>query len=171
MDRESFSRLIHEQHATLSAYARMITKDESKAAEVVQDTFVAAWQNIGKFDVSRDISSWLRGIVRNKWREACRRHSREIGMDEETLAAIEETVTTWHADQPEIFDRLAECRKKLPPTLAEGIDAYYGQSQSTEEAAACLHISSSSLRKRLERARQALRQCLQSKSIPTLAVQ
>lgn len=78
LTREDFSGLVRENHATLTAYARMITGDGVKAGEIVQDAFVTAWQNIGKFDVTRDLPSWLRGIVRNKWREACRRGNREI---------------------------------------------------------------------------------------------
>ena len=163
MTRETFSGLIRENHATLTAYARMITGDGLKAGEVVQDAFVTAWQNIGKFDVTRDVSSWLRGIVRNKWREACRRGNREISMDEETLEAIECTIVEWQADRPEVFDRLALCRSQLPGTLAESINVFYDEQLSTEEAALRLDINGATLRKRLERARQALRQCLQLK--------
>jgi RNA polymerase sigma-70 factor (ECF subfamily) len=161
MTRETFSEIVRENHATLTAYARMITGDGVKAGELVQDAFVTAWQNIGKFDVTRDISSWLRGIVRNKWREACRRGKREISMDEETLEAIESTIVEWQADRPEVFDRLAHCRSQLPNTLAESINVFYDEQLSTEEAALRLDINGATLRKRLERARQALRQCLQ----------
>jgi RNA polymerase sigma-70 factor (ECF subfamily) len=165
MTRENFSGLIRENHATLTAYARMITGDGVKAGEIVQDAFVTAWQNIGKFDVTRDISSWLRGIVRNKWREACRRGNREISMDEETLAAIESTITAWQADQPEVFDRLAHCRSLLPAALADSVTVFYDEQLSAEEASVRLNINPVTLRKRLERAREALRQCLQSKPI------
>lgn len=163
MTRENFSGVIRENHASLTAYARMITGDGVKAGEVVQDAFVTAWQNIGRFDVTRDLPSWLRGIVRNKWREACRRGNREISMDEETLAAIESTIVAWQADRPEVFDRLAHCRGQLPAALAESVQAFYDEQLSTEEAAVRLDINGATLRKRLERAREALRQCLQQK--------
>lgn len=165
MTRENFSGLIHENHAILTAYARMITGDGVKAGEIVQDTFVTAWQNIGKFDVTRDISSWLRGIVRNKWREACRRGNREISMDEETLAAIESTLTAWQADRPEVFDRLAHCRGLLPAALADSVTVFNDEQLSAEDASVRLEINPATLRKRLERAREALRQCLQTKPI------
>ena len=161
MTREVFSVLIRENHATLTAYARMITGDGVRAGEIVQDTFVTAWQNIGKFDVTRDISSWLRGIVRNKWREACRVGNREISMDEDALVAIENTIVEWQADRPEVFDRLAHCRSQLPEVLAASINVFYDEEMTTEEAAVHLEINGATLRKRLERARQALRQCLQ----------
>lgn len=164
MTRETFSVLVRENHATLTAYARVITGDGVKAGEIVQDSFVTAWQNIGKFDVTRDLPSWLRGIVRNKWREACRRGNREISMDEESLTAIENAIVEWQADRPEVFDRLTRCRSRLPNPLAESIDVFYDEQLSTEEAALRLNINGATLRKRLERARDALRLCLQLNS-------
>lgn len=164
MTRENFSHLIRENHGNLLAYARVITGDPVKAGEIVQDSFVIAWQNIAKFDVTRDMAGWLRGIVRNKWREALRYSGREIPMDEETLAGLEEVVTDWQADRPEIFDRLAHCREQLPPAFAECIDACYEEKLSGQEAAAKLGIGGSTFRKRLERARAVLRECLQQKA-------
>jgi DNA-directed RNA polymerase specialized sigma24 family protein len=84
-------------------------------------------------------------------------------MDEETLAAIESTITAWQADRPEVFDRLAHCRGQLPAPLAESIQVFYDEQLSTEEAAVRLDINGATLRKRLERAREALRQCMQLK--------
>lgn len=160
MTREIFSELIRLNHPTLLAYARMVTGNADKAGDVVQDSFVIAWQNIGKFDVTRDVSAWLRGIVRNKWRESCRRSGREVGMDEESLAMLEQTIGDWQADRPEIFDRLADCRSQLPAALADSITAFYDDALDTDEAAGRLQINGATLRKRLERAREALRNCL-----------
>ena len=79
------------------------------------------------------------------------------------LDRFEEIVSEWQADRPEIFDHLAGCREQLPAPLAESINAYYDQSLSTDEAAAQLGINGATLRKRLERAREALRECVQNK--------
>lgn len=164
MTHENFSQLMREHHATLSAYARVITRDPRHAADLVQDTFVTAWHNIGKFDITRDIAAWLRGIARNKWRETCRRNGREVAMDEAALLALEETVHHWAADQPAIFDRLADCRARLPETLELPLRSCYDEALSGRDAAEQLHINEATLRKRLERAREVLRQCLEEKA-------
>ena len=161
MSREAFSAVVREHHGPLCAYARVITRDEVRAKEIVQDAFVAAWNNIGKFDVTRDISSWLRGIVRNKWRELCRRNAREVSLSDEKLEYLEHKIAAMQADRPEVFDRLPQCRERLPGPLADSVAAYYDEQQSTDEAAARLNINGATLRKRLERARQALRECLE----------
>lgn len=167
MTHDNFSHLMREHHATLSAYARVITRDPVQAGDLVQDTFITAWHNIGKFDVTRDIAAWLRGIARNKWRETCRRQGREIAMDEAALLALEESVHHWEADQPAIFDRLADCRARLPEALELPLRSCYDESLSGRDAAEQLHINEATLRKRLERAREALRQCLEEKTTNT----
>ena len=66
------------------------------------------------------------------------------------------------ADRPEVFDRLAHCREKLPGPLSDSVAAYYDEEVGTEEAAASLNINPATLRKRLQRAREALRDCLKA---------
>ena len=166
MDRNHFSELIRDHHRPLLAYARVLAGHPDRARELVQDAFVAAWQTIGRFDVTRDFGSWLRGIVRNKWREDCRKHRREVSLEEPELAAMEDAVRAWTAGAGEagLLERLADCRSKLPETLSEAVNAYYDDNRDGEGAAALLGIASSTFRKRLERAREALRLCLETQN-------
>lgn len=164
MDRDAFSLLVRDHHRPLLAYARVLCGRGAQAEEIVQDAFVAAWQALGKFDVTRDFGSWLRGIARNKWRDQCRRLRREVPLDEEALSRLEESFHRWSgmAGESELLDRLAHCRSKLPATLAEAIREYYDRGNDGDSAARALEISPATLRKRLERARAALRDCLEN---------
>ncbi len=60
-------------------YARTLAGEEHTARDLAQEAFLLAWQSWSKFDITRDFASWLRGIIRNKWREHCRKHSLEPG--------------------------------------------------------------------------------------------
>jgi RNA polymerase sigma factor (sigma-70 family) len=164
MDRSRFSELIRDHHQPLLAYARVLAGHPERARELVQDAFVAAWQAIGRFDVTRDFGSWLRGIVRNKWREDCRKHRREIVLGDPEMARLEEAVRSWSANDGEegLLERLADCRSKLPETLSLAVHAYYDEDRDGDGAAAALDIPPATFRKRLERARSALRLCLES---------
>lgn len=166
MDRTRFSELIREHHQPLLAYARVLAGHPERARELVQDAFVAAWQAIGRFEVTRDFGSWLRGIVRNKWREDCRKHRREVAFGDPELARLEEAIRNWSASDGEagLLERLADCRSKLPEPLSLAVHAYYDEDHDGEGAAATLGIPPATFRKRLERARSSLRLCLESDS-------
>jgi len=164
MDRSHFSELIRDHHQPLLAYARMLAGHPERARELVQDAFVAAWQTIGRFDVTRDFGSWLRGIVRNKWREECRKHRHEVTLEEPELARLEEAVRAWStgAGEAGLMERLADCRSKLPEALSLAVAAYYDENRDGDGAATALGIHAATFRKRLERARTALRDCLEN---------
>ncbi len=164
MDRTQFSELIRDHHQPLLAYARVLAGHPERARELVQDTFVAAWQAVGRFDITRDFGSWLRGIVRNKWREDCRKHRREDLLGDAEMAGLEEAIRTWsaHDGQEGLLDRLADCRSKLPKSLSLAVHAYYDEDRDGESASIALGIPTPTFRKRLERARTALRHCLES---------
>ena len=160
MDRQRFTDLVRQHHLTLLSYARALAGSENTARELVQDAFVAAWQNLGKFEVTRDFAAWMRGIVRNKWREHCRLHAREVPFDEAALSHLEETLAPHSGGDAALFARLAECREKLPEPMAEALRATYDEGRTSDEAAALLSLNAAAFRKRLERAREALRLCL-----------
>ena len=163
-DRTSFAMLAKEHHRSLLAYASALTKESHTSRDIVQDAFVVAWRNLDTFDVTRDFGSWMRGIVRNKWRESLRKNARQIALDEETLESLEADAREWDGlqDQGGVLSKLEGCLKKLPDTLSEAVKAFYYDGHSGAEAASALDLQSSTLRKRLERARSGLRECLQS---------
>lgn len=164
--REQFSALAREHHLDLLVYARVLSKQEHVSRDLVQESFVAAWNNWDKFDVTRDFGSWMRGIIRNKWREWIRREKRTVSMDEETLEALELEMAEWQSHRqdggPSVFIQLESCLKQLPEALNRAVkECYYG-GFATEEAAQRLGLNGATVRKRLERARGALKQCLEN---------
>ena len=163
-DRKAFSVLAREHHRSLIAYAQALTKETHTSRDIVQDAFVVAWRNLETFDVTRDYGSWMRGIVRNKWRETLRKNARQVTVDDDVLECLEADARQWDGlrDQGGVFNRLEKCLKKLPENLAEAVKAFYYDELSGEEATSVLSVESATLRKRLERARDGLRECLQA---------
>jgi len=49
------------------------------ADDVVQDVFLAAWENLGTYRGNSSLQSWLMGIARNKVKDYYRAHLREPG--------------------------------------------------------------------------------------------
>lgn len=165
-DRGEFSRLAREHHRMLLVYARSLVRDGEAARELVQDALVAAWKNMARFDVTKDFGSWLRGIVRNKWKDHCRRMGRRPEFMEADLAELEGSLTSWdegRAPGGTVFGTLEDCRAKLPEAFAQAVDCYYYDGLTGDEASEKLGINAATLRKRLERARTALRECMDAR--------
>jgi len=169
-NRQAFAILAREHHRGLLVYGRALARDEATAADLVQDAFVTAWQNLSRFDVTRDFGAWMRGIVRNKWRDHLRRHNREVDVDDETLEAWENRFITWddgcRSGKGELFELLDGCLRRLPEAMHEAVSRFYYQDTPGEAVAASLGIDPATLRKRLQRSREALRECLERKLQP-----
>ena len=162
-DRAAFAQMARDHHRALLVYARTLIRDEGDARELVQDALVAAWKSMKRFDVTRDPGAWLRGIVRNKWRDYCRRRGRRPEFTDEQLAELEADLADWEAqEQRPVFSALQECREKLPEAFGEAVQVFYYDGLSGAEAAERLGIQPATLRKRLERARAALHECLKN---------
>ena len=162
-DRSVFSRMARDHHRMLLIYARTLVRDEGDARELVQDALVAAWKSLKRFDVTRDTGAWLRGIVRNKWRDYCRKQGRRPQFSDAELGDLEAELSLWdHGSAEPLFAALRECREKLPEAFAEAVTAVYDEGLSGEEAARRVDVQPATFRKRLERARAALHDCLKN---------
>lgn len=162
--KEEFMELVQTHHRELLVYARAITGEGHLSKDIAQDSFVVAWNNFEKFDVSKNFPSWLRGIVRNKWKEHLRRSKRQVALDDDVLEIMEVQMLSWDQLRTDggagVFIKLEACVSKLPEALAEVVKLFYYDESSTEEAAAKTDSTGAAVRKRLERARTALKECL-----------
>ena len=86
---ETFADLARTHHRELLIYARVLTREDHQSRDIVQESFVTAWENMERFDVTRDFGSWLRGIVCNKWRETMRRNNKQIALEDDALESME----------------------------------------------------------------------------------
>ena len=162
-DRDVFSQKAREHHRMLLAYAQTLLHNEEEAWELVQDSLLAAWQNLKRFDVTRETGAWLRGIVRNKWRDHCRQKGRRPECPNGNLEELEADLAGWERDQKRpLFEALDECCRKLPLALRKAVQMFYFDGLRGREAAEALQVNAATVRKRLERARALLHDCMQS---------
>ena len=165
--RDHFSEMARQHHRNLLVFARALVKNEQAAYDIVQDSFVSAWKNAERFDRNKDFGAWMRGFVRNKWYEYLRKNNREVQTEDNVLEMMENQAQNWQSDRqdggPSIFIRLEQCLQKLPENLADAVKLSYTDGLTSDEASEKLNISSANLRKRLERARLKLKDCLEAK--------
>lgn len=159
----AFSKLARDHHRELLIYARALSSDENAARDIVQESLVTAWHGMCKYDSQRDFGAWVRGIVRNKWRELQRSERKYAFVSDEVIEQMESQLQVWQKLKEtgsSVFEKLEDCVRALPDTLASAVQAFYYDELDTQSAADELQIAGATLRKRLERARTNLRECL-----------
>lgn len=63
---DAYDRLISLHHARVFAFLLSLTRHRQDAEDLTQDTFVRAWRNIRKFDLSLPMLPWLLTIARRQ---------------------------------------------------------------------------------------------------------
>lgn len=169
-----------EQHGDcLYRYALLRVHQADTAAEIVQETFLAALRSRGSFAGQSTERTWLMGILKHKLIDHLRARQRE-GSDDR----VEEAATTlddffdsrglwknkpndWGADPAEALQRrefheiLEGCLGKLPERLANAFFLRELDGWNPEEICTAIAISPTNLWARLHRARLLLRRCLE----------
>ena len=163
-----FDILAGEYRPMVLAYLRSLGIDPHQVEDLAQETFLAAWQAIGKFEKGRSFGGWLRGIARNKalmhWRAASVRPP--LGSDPRSVEGIEEVFSSvgrrdeegdWWDERREA---LRACVGKLSSSLRDAVKRVYTHGDSLGEAAAALGVSRDAVAQRLSRARGLIRRCV-----------
>jgi RNA polymerase sigma-70 factor (ECF subfamily) len=97
--------------------ALSILGDPGRAADVVQSTFVNAWQAAGRFNPDQELAPWLYTIARRQAIDAYRRDRRSHAVDAAELddaAAAVSLEATWEAWQVRVaLDQLSEDERRV----------------------------------------------------------
>ena len=148
--------------------------DPTEALDVTQETFIAAFAALARFDTSRPFRVWLSRIAINKCRDWARRRAvRKFFTFAAPIEAADAVATGDVAADVLLSDRQELARVRgaiaaLPTVLKETLLLRTVEGLSEEDTATALSISRKAVETRLYRARQALTAALQS-SAPTLS--
>lgn len=137
----------------------------SVAEDVVQETFLTAFQRLASFDARSSLFTWLCGIARNKIREEARvRRPRPIedvlaetdGEIEAILGAIErEPLPEWVLEREETAELVGATLSSLSPDYREALLSKYVDGLSVAEIGARGGKSEKAAESTLHRARLA----------------
>jgi RNA polymerase sigma-70 factor (TIGR02943 family) len=166
----------------LYAYAMSRLRNADAAADCVQDTFLAGIKALERFDGSRDIKFWLRGIMRNKIVDQIRKSIKEnkVDIDNEDEALLESfwfrysgIATTnpdpWQFnprkayDNTEFWDVFNVCIDKVKQPARQAFVLRMLEDMETEEVCKVMDITPNYLWVLLHRARQQLKVALEEK--------
>ena len=157
-DRAAFNALVRLNKDALYRFIRRYIGDAEEAYDILQDSFVAAWQAIGRLDPERPVIVWLRRIALNKCRDWGRR--RAVRKFFYRAGDIETANVANAADEggaeEEAVARLDRAIAQLPTQLKEPLLLTAFEGMSHDEAAAALGVTSKAIETRVYRARKTL---------------
>ncbi len=88
-DEAAFGRLFDAWYDRVFDLSRRIVRDPDTAAEIVQDTFLAAWAKLDTLADPASFGGWLLRIARNRSFDRLEKEKRSTPVDGDTMATIE----------------------------------------------------------------------------------
>jgi len=163
-----YHQLVEEQIPRLRRYARALTRNRDRADDLVQDTLSRALIKEQLWQPGTNLRAWLFTIMHHQSVNNLRRDIRESAMVD-----IERISTTLPATtDPAASRKLVELDRalaQLPLDQRQVILLVGLEGMSYQEAAGILGIPVGTVRSRLSRGRDALRELLDGKERPSAA--
>lgn len=173
-DTNAFQVLVEKHQKKMLNIAYRITGDYEEACETVQEAFLSAFKAIKKFRGEAAFSTWLTGITMNHARnrlKKMRSHAHHEGMsiDDPVETETGQTFYDYPSQEKPIIEQLE--KKELQAKVQKCIDTLDDefrevlilrdiQEFSYDEIHDILKIPEGTIKSRLFRAREALKNCL-----------
>jgi RNA polymerase sigma-70 factor (ECF subfamily) len=161
-----FEILVRENADMLWAFLMSVVRDRAVAEDLFQETYLTAWKNLERYDSTLPFGPWLRGIA-GKLVLAHRRKSARSAVsycDEEALTLLEAHFRRLSGTRADTWDDKLEALRKCMARLAEPqrqvIELYYRDGLDCAAIADRLGQGLESIKKRLQRARAQLTECI-----------
>jgi RNA polymerase sigma-70 factor (ECF subfamily) len=133
----------------------------SAVDDLFQDAVTVAWRRLPDYDRTRPFGAWLRGIARNLWLRS--RRWRQRRREREIAVAVDELwdATAAHDGGAELLASLRDCLGALQPRVRRALELHYHDGLGWRAIAAELAMKANGVKTLMQRARRALRQCLE----------
>ena len=158
-----FEELYKRYYDKIYALARTTVKNDADAEDVLQSTFIKAWQSIKSLEEPAAFNTWLQHITLNECYSLLRRYKPTLSMDEEgedgEMLQLESDLMLpqQYAERSDLAERLGKIIGELSEVQRETILLYYYEEMSVEEIAQTMDCSPGTVKSRLFLARKAIK--------------
>jgi len=150
-------------------FALSLTRDESDAEDLTQETFLRAFRSWHQFIPGTECRAWLFAICRNTWIRESRREPRVVAHEDAELEAL--GAAALHAaakadglddmfSRIGVMDAVRAAVEALPNAFREAVVLVDIEDLSYDEAARILDVPKGTVRSRLYRGRRMLHEGL-----------
>jgi RNA polymerase sigma-70 factor (ECF subfamily) len=165
-DRQAFAEIVQRHRHDVWRVAAAMLGERAATENLVQQTFMTAYQRLDRFERGRDLGLWLKAIARNLVREELRRSSREtrrMGHYRDYLMALCDDPSRAAERENRFRATVEACRQLLPPPALRAIELRYDEAMNIDQVAAALGRTPAATRQLLFRSREALRLCVRKR--------
>lgn len=142
----------------LRAFAVSLCGNLDRADDLVQETLVKAWSNIGSFVEGTNLRAWLFTILRNIYYSEYRKRRREVA-DPEGIFAAKLATAPAQSGHMDLLDFRAALQQ-LPSDQREALILIGASGLTYEEAAGICGCAIGTMKSRVNRARSHLAEML-----------
>ncbi len=164
-----FEVLLRQNAEMLVVFIRSLLGRSSIVDDVFQETMMVAWRRFDDFDAERPFGPWLRGIASRTALSMVRKAGRERPIDHALMEALERRAATFERLQLQEHElplrELRDCVQRLPATYRDCIECEIRGTRSIREIAGSVGLGIEVVKKRLQRGRRHLAECLRQKGV------
>jgi RNA polymerase sigma-70 factor, ECF subfamily len=171
---DAFEVLVRRHQKRMFNIAYRMLGDQEEAANTVQDAFLSAYRGIKNFKREAQFSTWLYSIIVNHCRNRLKqlqtqRHHESFSLDDpistddgqiQADPASKDPSALEVLEKKDIQEKVQGCISKLEGSFREALILRDIQGFSYEEIGQMLHLPEGTVKSRLFRARDALKDCL-----------
>lgn len=154
-NQKAFGLLFKYYHKPLVGFAIKLSNDSELSNDAVQDAWIKIAKNIRQLKDPRVFKSWIYRLVRWKLTDLLRKRSRESNQLEELN---EETAVNLGEGKTDENETLSTALCRLPDIEKQIIHLFYLDEMKIAEISVVLEIPAGTVKSRLNRARQMLKQ-------------
>ena len=165
-DQSAYADLVKRHQRFVFTLALRFAKNREDAEEITQDCFVKAYRSLALFQRQSKFSTWLYSIVYTTAMSTLRKKKVNTSSidDEENAIQIEDNTASYDINNAENRSRsfyLNQAIAQLLPDDAAIITLFYKGEQSLEEIAQTMGMEANTVKVKLFRARQRLKERLE----------
>jgi RNA polymerase sigma-70 factor, ECF subfamily len=157
--KEDFATVVERELDTLYRVAKRLTRNESDAEDTVSQTLTSAFQSWDRFD-GKHTRSWLITILRNEWLQILRKRKSRPEVAIDLVAEPFEECSWKEVDTKILAQQIKLALAQIPEEYRLAVELCDVEGLSYEEAAAMLGVPIGTIRSRLFRGRNQLREKL-----------
>ena len=157
--REAFDRMVRLHYDRLHRLACTMTGNAEDAADLVQETFLAAMKSAGNFRGDSRLTTWLIAILRNQYTMQLRgrRKWRHAALDTASGVRAPDPAPAIRPEIVQILERV----KVLPEELRTALALFYLEGMRYQEIADAMECPVGTVRSRLFEARERLKKMME----------